>query len=172
MRLLFILILLVERSSDCRTATAAQSPMAGAKSPGRDAADAWVDRPLRLCARRFMDSCDAGRELGVLDPVMALLSETRGGNHQDGAVCVMKDGVRDAAQHQRLHAAEAAGAQDDHAGVHIGGLGKGHSGDSVVSIHDPRLRDESGGGPLHASGGAALALVRRCSPPARPAPDA
>jgi hypothetical protein len=109
--------------------------------------------------RRARRACDPGRDLGVLGPVMAPLSQTRGRNHQDSSVGVMQDRMRDAAQHQRLHAPEPSRAQDDHVGVQIGGLGQDHSGDVGVSIHDPRLGDQSGGrGPLHPGGGA----IDRC----------
>jgi hypothetical protein len=55
----------------------------------------------------------ANDHLVALGRVMALLGEARGRDDQHGSIAVMKDGMGDAAEHQRLHAPEAARTQDD-----------------------------------------------------------
>ncbi len=90
-------------------------------------------------------SCDAGCDLGVVGPLVTSLGEGGGWNYQDGTIGVMKGGVRDAAEHQRLHRTETARTQDDHVGVDVVRHGKDVGGDVVVPIEDSELRDESSG---------------------------
>lgn len=70
-----------------------------------------VPNETRSASDRRAGSCDAGRDLGVLGPLVTLRGEARRWDDQHGPVGVMKDAVRHAAEHQRLHAAAPACAE-------------------------------------------------------------
>ena len=90
----------------------------------------------------------------MVGPLVTSLGEGGGWNDQDGTVGVMGDGVRDAAEHQRLHRTETARTEDDHVGVDVVRQGKDVGGDVVVPIDESELRNESSGrGSLRAVGG-------------------
>jgi hypothetical protein len=77
----------------------------------------------------------------MVGPAVAFLGEICGGNDQYGTVGVMEHRMRDAAEHQRLNATEAARPEKDYVGVHIVGGGQNRSGDVPVPSREPRLRD-------------------------------
>jgi len=117
---------------------------------------------------RTVGSCDAGRDLGVLGPLVTVLGEPRRRDDQDGAVGVVEDGVRDAAKQQRLHATVATRTQNDQLGVHITSHSEDRGRDALVPLRDPRVRDETSGSsrcaPSPAVWSAAFSIVASAPP--------
>jgi hypothetical protein len=79
--------------------------------------------------------------------------DLRGRNHEHGAVGMVEHRARNATEHQRLHARQSSGAEDDDLGLQIGRHAKNRFRDVALSLNNPRPRGEPGGSsPLRAFG--------------------